>query len=549
MFPSSFPSFSRLFGQPLFRSEPGRSHGNGQRAEPAPDTAHPCPALDALEPPLPADPVPSREPPDAPDPASHVDAALSLLRRRTGVPLAERVATGLSSDRTAAIALLDGLLADGKLAGPLASSSPLAASEPGRSAIAQALALRDRLRSGASTEVPILAHAVDQLVGALDAIPYGREHAAMRERADAALRAIVGGPAWDLVAMINSDRLPDREEAAKQIDTLLAHVQALARCGGPASPADLFPPVLRDALYRLALEGGHALSPAQRTALRECPNLGPELGPMLQAGSTLSSAANNTLDRLRRQAGNRAADASRQADDVAVLAELAALGASARKLADRAPRPVGDGGQAGAGSDRRAADSVRESLLHDALATRLPAIAPNDIPNLHRWMTTPAMLALRTMVHRSARASERQDTGTSRAASALAGQRRLLGDWMAAYDKLAALLAMQVALQAERAAKREAEKKKAKPGVPTPTRTDGRSRAAGKAPAAGQGMASAGPAASASGSASAQAPHSVPSASDEAAAFDAATVWFRQLFATDPKPENGMDSLRDWVRA
>lgn len=542
MFPSSFSSLGRSLGQPFIRSESGGANGAGQRIEPAPDSMHPCPALGLLRPPLPQEPVSSGVPLDSPDPASHVDAALTLLRRRTGVPLGERLATGLPSDRAAAIALLGGLLADGKPAGPLASSSPLAASEPGRRAIAQALALRDRLQGEASADAATLQHAVDELVGSLEAIPYGRQHAALREPADAALRAIVGGPPWDLVAMVNSDRLPDRQAAAKQIDMLLAHVEVLAG-GGEAPPADLFPPALRAALHRLVLEGGHGLSPAQRSALRQCPVLGPELEPMLQAGSTLSSVATNTLERLCRQAGNCTADASRHAGDAILLGELAALGASARKLANSAP-PIGDAVRADTGSDRPAADSAPESLLHDALATRLPALKPNDIANLHRWMTTPAVLALRTMVHRSARASERQDTGTSRTASALAGQRRLLGDWMAAYDQLSALLTMRMALQAEPAVKREAGKKTTKPAAtPSPRASDARTRAAGKAPASDQGVA--GPADAASG----QAPHGASSASAQAAAVAAATVLFRQLFATDPAPETPAELPLDWIRA
>lgn len=494
---------------------------------------HPCLAPWLLQPPLPPEPVPSPVPLDAPDPASHVDAALALLRRRTGVPLAERLATGLPSDRAAAIALLDALLADGKQAGPLASSSPLAASETGHSAIAQALALRDRLRSAASADAATLQHAVDDLVGTLESIPCGREHAALRERGNAALRAIVGGPQWDLVAMINSDRLPDRQAAASQIDTLLAHVGVLAD-GREALLADRFPPALRAALHRLALEGGHGLGPTQRMALRQCPVLGPELEPMLQAGSTLSSAATNTLERLCRHAGDCAADASRHAGDAVLLTELAALGASARKLADSA-RPIGDAVGAGGGSDWRASDSARESLLDDALATRLSALSPNDIANLHRWMTTSAMPALRSMVHRSTRAGERHDPGTSRAASALAGHRRLLGDWLAAYDQLSALLTMRMALQAEPAAKRKAGKTVAKPEVaPSPGASDAKTRAAGKGPAH---------------SASEQASQGASSASAQAAAVAAAKVLFRQLFATDPAPEMAAELPLDWVRA
>ena len=543
---SSFRSLGRPPGQPFTGSEPGRSPGDGQRAEPAPDLMHPCLALGQLQPPLPPEPVPSPVPLDAPDPASHVDAALTLLRRRTGVPLDERLATGLPSDRAAAIALLDDLLADGRQAGPLASSSPLAASEAGRRAIAQALALRDRLHSGASTDAGTLQHAVDALVGTLESIPYGREHAALRERADAALRPIVGGPAWDLVAMINSDRLPDRQAAVKEIDTLVAHVRVLAGSGGEASRADLFPPALRAALHRLVLEGGHGLSPAQRMALRQCRVLGPELEPMLQAGGTLSSAATNTLNRLCRQAGHCAADAARHAGDAVLLAELAALGASARKLADSAPPPIGDAVGAGGRSDRRESDSARESLLHDALAARLPALNPNDIASLHRWMTTPAMLALRTLVHRSARASEPHDAGTSRAASALAGQRRLLGDWLSAYDALAALLTMRTALQAEPAAKRKAAKTMAKPeAAPSPRASDATTRTAGKAPAADQGVGHPGPA----DSASADGPHRASSASAQADAVAAANILFRQLFVTDPAPEITAELPLDWVRA
>jgi len=545
VFPFSVPSFGRPPGEPFVRSEPGQSRGAGQRAEPALDSIHPCLALGLHQPPLPQEPAPSHVPLDAPDPASHVDAALSLLRRHTGVPLGERVATGLPSDRSAAIALLDALLADGKPPGPLASSSPLAASEPGRNAIAQALALRDRLHSDASADAATLQRAVDELVGALEAMPYGREHAALREQADAALRAIVGGPPWDLVAMINSDRLPDRQAAARQIDTLLAHVEVLAG-GGQAPPADRFPPALRAALHRLVLEGGHGLSPAQRLALRQCPVLGPELEPMLQAGSTFSSVATNTLDRFCRHAGHCAADASRHAGDAVLLAELAALGASARKLANSARPPIGDAVRAGTGSDRSTVGGAQESLLQDALATRLQALKPNDIANLHRWMTTPTMLALRTMVQRSARASERQDTGTSRAASALAGQRRLLGDWMAAYDQLSALLAMRMALQEEPASKREAGKKKTKAGAtPTPGASDAKTSAAGKAPAADQGVAHAGPADSASG----QPTDGASSASAQAAAVAAANVLFRQLFATDPAPATPAELPLDWVRA
>ncbi|KAA0180658.1 hypothetical protein FX016_12300 [Cupriavidus gilardii] len=549
MFPSSFPSFGRLlgqFGQPFFRSEPGRSHGDGQRAESAPDAMHPCLALGLYQPPLPEEPVPTRVPLDAPDPASHVDAALTLLRRRTGVPLAERLATGLPSDRAAAIALLDALLTDGKPAGPLAASSPLAASEPGRRAIAQALALRDRLQSEPSADAATLQHAVDELVGTLEAIPYGREHSVLRERGDAALRAIVGGPPWDLAAMINSDRLPDRQAAARQIDMLLAHVRVLAGNSGQAPSADRFPPALRAALHRLVLEGGHGLNAAQRLALRQCPVLGQELEPMLQAGSTLSSVATDTLDRFCRHAGHCTADASQHAGDAVLLAELAALGASARKLADSARALIGDADRAGTGSDLPAADSAPESLLHDALATRLAALKPNDIANLHRWMTTPAMLALRAMVHRSARPGERHDTGTSRAASALAGQRRLLGDWLAAYDQLSALLTMRMAWQAAPAAKREAANKKTKPAAaPLPSASDAKARAAGKARASDQGPAHAGQA----DSTSSEAPHGASSASAQAGAVAAANVLFRQLFATDPAPETPAEMPLDWVRA
>lgn len=464
MFPSSIPSVGRPPGQPLSGSEPaqsggtfrGQSHVDGRHAEPALDPMHPCAALALLQPPLAAEPVLSRIPLDAPDPASHVDAALSLLRRRTGVPLAERVATGLASDRAAAIALLDALLAEGKPAGPLASSSPLAASEWGSSAIAQAHALRDRLRSGTSadTDVPMLQHAVEALIGALEATPCGREHAAIRERADAALRAIVGGPPWDLVAMINSDRLPDRQAAVHQVDRLLAHLHGLARTCGPASAADPFPPALRAAICRLARDGGHGLSPAQRTALRQCPGLGPELTPVLHAGSTLSNVAANTLGRLCLHARHCAADARRHADDAVLLAELAALGASARKLADSAP-------PAGGAPARQASEAAREGLLQDALSTRLSAWKPGDIASLHRWITTPALLALRTMVDRAARANPPQDNppqdeGTSRGASALAAQRRLLRDWIAAYDGLAGLLTMRMSTQAQSATKRKA---------------------------------------------------------------------------------------------
>ncbi len=454
---------------------------------------HPCAALALLQPPLTAEPVLTRVPLDAPDPASHVDAALGLLRRRTGVPLAERLATGLPGDRAAAIALLDELLADGRPAGPLASSSPLAASAQGSSAIAQAHALRDRLRSRApaDADVPTLQRAVEALIGALEATPYGREHASMRERADAALRAIVGGPPWDLVAMINSDRLPDRQAAVHQVDLLLAHLQMLARTCEPTSAADPFPPALRAALYRLALEGGHGLSPAQRIALRQCPGLGPELAPVLHAGSTLSSVAANTLDRLCRHARHCAADANRHADDAVLLAELAALGACARKLVESAP-------SAGGALDRQASEAARDGLLQDALATRLTASKPSDIASLHRWITTPTLLALRTMVDRSAQANLPQDEGTSGAASALAAQRRLLRDWVAAYDGLAALLTVRMPPQAESAAKRKA---------------------------------------------------AAPPASGQAAEAAAAADLFRRLFATDPATDGGTGLQLDWVRA
>lgn len=545
MFPTSFPFFNRRLGSPFASSEPGRSRSDGQRAEPAPDSVHHCLALALHQPPLPQEPVPSRVPLDAPDPAGHVDAALALLRRRTGVPLGERVASGLPSDRTAAIALLDALLADGKPPGPLASSSPLAASEPGRRAIAQACALRDRLHSGASADAVTLQHAVDDLVGALEAVPYGREHAALRQLADAALRPIVGGPPWDLVAMVNSDRLPDRRAAAGQIDTLLAHVRALAR-GGEAPPDERFPPALRAALHRLVVEGGHALSPVQRMALRQCPVLGPELEPVLQAGSTLASVTANTVDRLCRHAGHCAADASQHAGDAVLLAELAALGASARKLSDSARPPLGAAVRAEGGSDWYVSDSARESLLHDALTTRMPALKPNDIANLHRWMTTPAMLALRSMVHRSTRADERHHEGTSRAASALAGQRRLLEDWLAAYDQLSAVLTMRMALQAEPAAKRDSGKKSAKPGAkPSPRAGNAKPSAAGKAPISNQGGAHSDPA----NPASAEAPEGASSASAQAAAVAAANVLFRELFAADPAPETATELSLDWVRA
>lgn len=505
---------------------------------------HPCLALGLRQPPLPPEPVPSQVPLDAPDPASHVDAALTLLRRRTGVPLAERLATGLPSDRAAAMALLDGLLADGKPAGPLASSSPLAASAPGRSAIAHALALRDGLRSGASAHAATLRQAADELVGALESIPYGREHAALRDLADAALRPILGGPPWDLVAMINSDRLPDRQAAATQIDTLLAHVEALAGCAAVPA-ADLFPPVLRAALHRLVLEGGHGLSPAQRLALRQCPILGPELEPMLEAGSTLSGAATNTLDRLCLHAGQCAADANAHADDAVLLAELAALGASARKLANSAPPASDDAVRAGRGFDPPTSDRAPQSLLHQALATRVSGLHPNEIADLHRWMTTPAMLALRSMVDRSTRAGERHDAGTSRAAGALVSQRRLLGDWLTAYDQLSALLTMRMAWQAEPAAKRQSGKTTPKPGAtPSPGTSDAKRRAAGKAPAADQRGADP----DAADSASAQASQGAAAAA-QAAAVAAANVLFREIFATDPAPETPAGLPLDWVRA
>ncbi|MCG5262738.1 hypothetical protein EM868_17570 [Cupriavidus gilardii] len=547
MIPSGFPSLGRPLGRPPIGPERlGLSHCDRERAEPAFDTLHPCPAQDLLQPPPPSEPVASRVPLDAPDPASHVDAALILLRRRTGVPLAERLASGLPSDRAAAVALLDGLMAEGEPAGPLASSGRLAASEQGRSAIAQAAALRDRLTSAAPADAGTLQHAVDELVSTLEAIPCGREHARLRERANTALRAIVGGPPWDLVAMINSDRLPDRRAAAAQIDTLLGHLRVLASRRTEASDVDVFPPTLRAAVHRLVLEGGHGLSPAQRTALRQCPVFGPELEAVLLAGGSLSSAATNVVDRLCRQASRCTADASGHAGDAVLLAELAALGASASKLAKSARPLLGDAVRAAADSRWHGSGSSQQTLLHDALATRLSTMKPDDMANLRRWLTTPTMLALRTMVHRSARAGERHDVSTSRAASALAAQRRLLGDWLAGYDELAALLALRMPVQAEPAARRKTGKETARPGgTPAPGAREGKARAAGKAPVTDQGAVNAGRA----DFTSVDKAHGASPAAERSAAITAATNLFRQLFATDPAPETPPESLLDWVKA
>lgn len=506
---------------------------------------HPCAAQDLLQPPPPSEPVASDVPLDAPDPASHVDAALALLRRRTGVPLAERLASGLPSDRAAAVALLDGLLAEGEQAGPLASSSPFAASEQGRSAIAQTLALRGRLTSGASADAGTLQQAVDELVSTLEAIPCDREHAPLRERANTALRAILGDPPWDLVAMINSDRLPDRQAAAAQIDTLLGHLRVLADRRTEASGPDVFPAALRAAVHRLVLEAGHGLSPAQRTALQQCPVLGPELEAVLLAGGSLSRVATDVVEGLCRQASRCAADESEHAGDAVLLAEFATLGASARELAESARSLPGDAVRAAANSRWPVSANSQQTLLHDALAIRLSTMKPDDLANVHRWLTTPTMLALRAMVHRSALAGERHDVGTSRAASAIAAQRRLLGDWLAGYDELAALLALRMSLQSEPGVRRKTGKETATPGGTPATGTrQGRARAAGKEPATDQDAGNAGRA----DSACVDETHQASPAAERSPAITAATALFRQLFATDPASKTPPASRADWVR-